>query len=462
MQEGMAGERHRSEFPFSLSLHVPKKSNCFVLNRQRCFFLWPHSRLHYNLTPCYKHKLVTPNSTAINLVSLTSLSSFLQTRPIQPHSHSSPMNPSPINSPPSRIGPSVSSPSLIVNNEQPTLASSKRRTPKPFLLRSTTPLNVPDKQKKDEGKNEGKELAVKMVRSKTDSSLGIHSTAKSPPPPTLPPPSTSSNPRRSSRPLSTSTNRDTLPIRASRKITFVPDSKPPPPSKAANPRPSSSSSAARAQAVEKQKMDLKRESLLSRRTNCVGNEDSENVNPAGLPQSKRRWSLRPLQDPPRPPRSIAHSSLASLTSPDSPSPQNRRPRSPSPAAPSNLSRTSTSNLRDRLTTSLTAVKLIEEPRTESLRFDSPIYSRPPLRGPSSSASTPASTTSRQLQKRASYAGLSRVPPAEVSRLESSGEMEESNSGIDCAGQTGAGEATVSGNSGYKSLHEVSLHFLAHT
>jgi len=374
------------------------------------------------------------------------------------------MNPFPINSPPSRIGPSVSSPSLIVSNEQPGLASSKRRTPKPFLLRSTTPLNVPNKQKKSEDETEqGKDQAVKMVRSKTDSSLvgGIHSSAKTPP--TLPAPSssssTTSNARRSSRPLSTTTNRDTIPIRASRKITFVPDSKPTTSSsKATNPRPSSSTSAARAQAVEKQKIDLKKESLLSRRTNgvrCNGqNDNSENVNPTGLPQSKRRWSLRPLQDV-APRRSLAHSSLASLTAPDSPSPQNRRPPSPSPAIPSNLSRTSSTNLRDRLTSSLTAVKPIDEPRTESPSLDSPAYSRPPLRGPSPSAPTPSSTTSRQVQKRASYAGLSRVPRAELERLDSD-EIEEADTGTGFTRQEARGEATGNGKSGYTSLHEVSL------
>ncbi|GAA6016140.1 hypothetical protein JCM11491_000680 [Sporobolomyces phaffii] len=244
------------------------------------------------------------------------------------------MNPFAADSPPARIAPSVSSPSLLAR--EPRAGQPPKRIVRPFLLRSTTPLKSPEPARAPVEDNDAQQQsATKLQRSKTESALThpSHSTSQASPP-NAPPAATagsSTSNRRSSRPPPTATTRN-LPVRASRKITFVPDPASPPlaPPSSRTARPSanaprplstSTSAAQRLQAVEKRKMELKRESLMSRRNSMSpgggggggsggGNENVEHDPTMDSP--RRSWSLRPVRD--------TVPSVAFPAPPDSPSP----------------------------------------------------------------------------------------------------------------------------------------------
>ncbi|GAA5899949.1 uncharacterized protein JCM6883_006045 [Sporobolomyces salmoneus] len=334
--------------------------------------------------------------------------------------------------PPSRIAPSISSPSILAS--EPRAPQPSKRLPRPFLLRSTTPLSkAPEEPKKSSaaaGEEDGQERGKdKLTRSKTETALTKPATTRSTISTAKPlnPPLATNTSRRSSRtptvaPLTStstsmsSTSVKTLPIRASRKIVFVPDPTPPAPSSSSSTsrttntalRPSRggvSSSRDKVEAVEKRKMELKRESLLSRRNG--GGGSNENNPPGGTPASPRRWSLRPVRDS-LPRRTTLNSTQLPPDSP-SPSPPLRRP-------------------------------------DEIVAVDSPSTRRASLRGPAVRESTIVrSNSTNQLRKKASYAELSRAPTLAVN-MESEEDEQE--------GVTSVGRMQRSKEVGYTSLQDI--------
>ncbi|GAA5954081.1 hypothetical protein JCM3765_005284 [Sporobolomyces pararoseus] len=323
------------------------------------------------------------------------------------------MNPFPADSSSSagtKMMPSVSSPSLLAREPRPPQAK-RLGGPRPFLLRSTTPLKAAEQPLKPTPHDAQTVEQAKLPRSKTETALNKpHSTSQSKP--ALPPHnSVTTSSRRSSRPISTapaSASAKSLPIRASRKIIFVPD---PSPSPSSSSRPTSvprsskaGSSVEKVQAVEKRKMELKRESLMSRRNGqnsfpspmagggaATGGEGSENAAPQPTTTS-RRWSLRPVRD--SLPRRATSSLALNQTGPDSPS-------------PSPLARRNAPNPLNNVT------------------VDSPLSRRVSIRGPAGpSEPIQRSASSNQLRKKDSYAALSRAPLATTHEAELARENEE--------------------------------------
>lgn len=344
-------------------------------------------------------------------------------------------------SPPSRIAPSVSSPSLLAREPKAKTSScSTRQGVRPFLLRSTTPLAPPKQPEPPTRTKVEPTEQPKLSRSKTESALlnasqeprqSTSTSSKLPSVPTLPP----TNPRQSSRHSSSSASNKHAPIRASRKITFVPD--PSPPSLPCTRRTTSSkppplplprtTAVERLQAVEKRKMELKRESLSLRNnrsdqlrsgtstTTTTTTTGSENV-PPQEENTSRRWSLRPVRDP-LPRRAISNTNLAGTAAAKSPNP----PDSPSPGPSST-----------RPTPSI--------PRSALSRGLS-------IRGPVEVGGHKQEATTSRLSKKESYVGLGRAPPPVIvdDTEKSRTEIQEST-------------AMQRSNTGYTSLQEASFLF----
>ncbi|GAA5942093.1 uncharacterized protein JCM15063_002002 [Sporobolomyces koalae] len=309
------------------------------------------------------------------------------------------MNPS--HSPPARIVPSVSSPSIVARDARAAPESAAAKGVRPFLLRSTTPLGAPARSTHHaESIDQDKVGLAKLPRSKTESALAFRrdsspssssssasSLRKTRPPlrsapasSTLPDRQASPRPRGEKHSSAAIAAAKSLPVRASRKIVFVPDPSPPHSTSSSGSRISRTTSTRRveaikasplerAQAVEKRKSDLKRESLLSRR-----NRAPQNCNDENTPQSEspRIWSLRPVRESsPRP-------------TPNLDSPEPGPPESPSPV-----------HRQSRLTAA-----------------------RPSIRDPSPLSSARTAST-EQLRKKASYGALELRDEHEQRKLPSS-------------------------------------------